>query len=318
MTAPARPSPPRIARGLATVAHLRARQRTPTQWAYIILWLVYLIGYPIAVTGVAFDVRPGFSMAWAGSFLLFLQGMLAILWLGQTLGWRRGGLLAALIALGGFIGETVGVNTGLPFGPYTYAAILVPRLPGSVPLPVIGAWLLVIVTAVAWARRLIPDTAHLQHRARFLRRLAVAVALGVALDLVLEPVAVQVEHYWTWQTSGPYYGIPTLNFVGWAALCALLTALVLAAWQPQGQRQVQRISLPLLPAVAPWNIPDLARSATWLYDLTVLMFAVIDLTHGLWLAALIGGLTLAFLAVQSRATYHTGEKHSLNQPHRGK
>lgn len=301
-------------RGRATVARLRAIPRTPTQWAYVMLWLVYLVGYPIAVIGVAFDVRPGFAMAWAGSFLLFLQGTLAVVWLGLALGWRRGGLLAGLIALGGFVGETVGANTGFPFGRYTYADVLVPRLPGSVPLPVIGAWLLVVVTAVAWARRIIPATPPHQQRSAFWQRLAVAVALGVALDLVLEPVAVHIEHYWAWHASGPYYGIPTANFAGWAVLCALLTALLSAAWSTRAPSQEAR-SLPVAQrSAAPvWRVPDLMASATWLYSLTMLMFALIDLTHGLWLAAGIGGSTLAFLAVRSHATYDAGEKHSHKQ-----
>ena len=255
-------------------------------WLNRALWLVYLGSYPIAVIGVAFDVRPGFSMAWAGSVLLFVQGALAVLWWLRALGWRRGGALALAIALGGYSGETVGVTTGFPFGPYRYANILFPQLPGSVPLPVICAWLLVVTTAVAGARWLVPMSAHDPRTTRWLQ-VGVATLLGVGLDLVLDPVAVQVQHYWIWQTTGRYYGIPLTNFLGWAALCALLTGLVILGGPASPQRQAEA-----------------APSLIWLYLLTVLMFGIVDLTHGLLIAAFVSVLLMMWLALHWRATYH--------------
>jgi putative membrane protein len=273
-------------------------------------------------------VRPGFSMAWAGSILLFVQGAIAVLWLLQGMGLRRGALLAAVVAFGAFIGETVGVATGFPFGPYHYTGILFPRLPGSVPLPVVGAWLLVVATSVGVARWVAPPPNPLpttvergiypQQPLSKIVRLSLAgmeqerfplsirrwggvgggaVLLGVALDLVLDPVAVRIEGYWLWGVHGPYYGIPLSNFVGWAALCALLCGTVVLAWPRGGTRCA-------LATVAP--IPELAVSAVWLYVLTDVMFTFIDLTHGLWLAAGIGAATLGCLALRWRATYDRG------------
>lgn len=305
-----RPAPPAILlasfvlRLRATTRALRQQRRAPVGWAYLVLWLVYLCSYPIALIGVAFDVRPGFSMAWAGSILLFVQGALAVLWLVQMQGARRGGVMALVVALGAFIVETLGVATGFPFGHYRYAAILFPRLPGSVPLPVIGAWLLVVAASVGVAQRLAPGG--VEQRAR---QMALATILGVALDLVLEPVAVHIEGYWTWYASGPYYNIPTANFLGWAALCALLAGIVLWNWHitPQVPTSVfaatshtvargiaRRQETPPLP------IPALADSMVWLYALTLAMFASIDLTHGLWAAGLGGMALVAGLAFRSR------------------
>lgn len=41
--------------------------------------------------------------------------------------------------------------------------------------------------------------------------------LAVGLDLLLEPVAYHVKHYWEWQTprSEGYYGVPWGNFATW-------------------------------------------------------------------------------------------------------
>ncbi|MBA3826532.1 MAG: carotenoid biosynthesis protein, partial [Ktedonobacterales bacterium] len=101
--------------------------------------------------------------------------------------------------------------------------------------------------------------------------------------------------YWVWGARGPYFGIPTTNFVGWAALCALLCGIVQFAWPRGGTRHA-------LPTIKP--IPPLGLSAVWLYVLTDAMFAFIDLTHGLWGAAAIGAVTLGCLALRTRAAYH--------------
>ncbi len=241
------------------------RLRSTSQRVYFALWGVYLFCYPFAVVGIAFNVHANFSMAWAGSFLLFVEGALAVCWLGLLYGWLRGGLLALIIALGAASGETLGVLTGWPFGPYRYTAILLPQLPGGVPLPVIGAWLLVMVAAVATARALAP-------RAPRVVLIALATGLGVALDVILEPVAVHIVGYWRWLATGPYYGIPTLNFVGWAVLCAIFAATMLSF--PISSTDQATIVL--------------TTAGVWLYLLTAMMFGVIALTHHLPLAALVG------------------------------
>ncbi len=48
------------------------------QTLFLLLFAVFCLAYPIAVTGVAFDVRPSFSLSWAGSALLLLEGTLLI------------------------------------------------------------------------------------------------------------------------------------------------------------------------------------------------------------------------------------------------
>jgi len=293
-----------------------------------VLWAIYLASYPIAVAGVAFDVRPGFSLAWAGSVLLFVQGSLAALALIISMGWRRGGLLALAILVGGYFVETIGVMTGFPFGHYRYTTILFPQLPGTVPLPVVCAWLVVAVTAVATARSIAPGKTPIQRW----QQIGLATAFGVGFDLVLEPVAVHVQHYWIWQSTGPYYGIPFVNFLGWAALCAVLcTLLVWAGPTPapdlqtapspfsQMEREISlqtdRVNARLISSGAsPSPFVRMGRELgggaipVWLYVLTLGMFAVIDLTHGLGYAALFGIVIGGSLALRWCAAYHNSDK----------
>ena len=44
---------------------------------------------------------------------------------------------------------------------------------------------------------------------------AFAATIGVMYDLFIDPLFVALE-VWVWaSTEGPWYGIPTLNFIGW-------------------------------------------------------------------------------------------------------
>ncbi|MEK7141067.1 MAG: carotenoid biosynthesis protein [Patescibacteria group bacterium] len=40
----------------------------------------------------------------------------------------------------------------------------------------------------------------------------------VSLDLILDPVAVNIKKYWTWEKGSAYFGIPLRNFLGWYAV----------------------------------------------------------------------------------------------------
>ncbi len=37
----------------------------------------------------------------------------------------------------------------------------------------------------------------------------------MSLDLILDPVAVNMKKYWTWEKGSAYFGIPIRNFLGW-------------------------------------------------------------------------------------------------------
>lgn len=81
--------------------------------------------------------------------------------------------------------------------------------PGGVPLAVAVVWAALIAAARALAAGL--------GRRRPLSRAAAAAALGVTLDLLMEPVAVRLG-LWQWTPPGPWLGVPLGNFVGWAVI----------------------------------------------------------------------------------------------------
>ncbi len=242
----------------------------------VLLVPVYLFIYVWSVPMLMLSLVPTWGTG-MGGFLLILQGTLLALWLAVNAGKR--GMGAALLIGGLSFGiEYLGVTTGWPFGRYTYTDVLGLKVGGAVPLPIPFAWLLVVPAALGTAMALLPKRA----AGWWVALLASLLALG--LDLLLEPVAAYVVGYWQWIEDGPYYGVPTANFIAWGttalALCVLM--LVLAGRQLRGA--------PFLPALP-----------TLLYMLNLLQFTLVDLAHGYPFAALIGGSILLASLVRLRA-----------------
>ena len=242
----------------------------------LLLLAVYLFIYVFAVPMLMLDLVPAWG-TWMGGFLLILQGSLLTLWLAANAG-ARGWLAAAGIGGLSWAVEHLGVTTGWPFGPYSYTGMLGWKLGGVVPLPIPFAWLLVIPAAIGAARWLLPA------RTSRIWLALLAPLLALALDLLLEPVAAYIMDYWHWLDSGPYYGVPTANFIAWGVTALVLTLLTLVL----GGKRLRD------PAVLP-DVPVL------LYLLNLVQFTLVDLVYGYVWAALIGVVVSAPLFWRMRA-----------------
>lgn len=240
-------------------------------WRYLFLGLcsIFCIAYPIAVIGVAFDVNPPFSLAWAASALLFLEGGLLLFTVLFLYGWVRALLVALLILALSYFVETVGVTTGFPFGAYRYTDVLFPRLPGGVPLAVLFAWIMIVLGVYGILRVHKPQPT--------LADLVLGAVLATLLDFAIEPVASQLEHYWLWLAPGPhnYYGVPLVNFAAWLLVAFVLLVLINLVLSPSVSFQ----------KVRPYAAVLVLR---FMFAASVFMFALTDLTHGYYWAALLG------------------------------
>ena len=234
---------------------------------------VYIFIYIFAVPMLVFGLVPTWG-TWMGGALLVLQGGIMAWWLVLGAG-RRGALAAAVIALGGWAIEYVGVQTGWPFGRYVYTEVLGWKL-GAVPLPIPFAWLLVVPAALGVAAWLV----------RGWWRVPVAAGLALALDVLIEPTAAHVVGYWQWQSSGPYYGIPTSNFIAWGSTALVLAAATVAITRPA---HLERWPLPWLPRL--------------LFVCNFLQFALVDAAYNYGAAAfpLLGALILVLGLAWRRA-----------------
>jgi putative membrane protein len=121
----------------------------------------------------------------------------------------------------GFVAEIVGVHTGVPFGSYSYASSLGPRL-AAVPVLIAAAWVMLAWPAAVVARRLA--------RGRAARIVLGAWAL-TAWDVFLDPQMVAAGH-WRWRTPGATLPgvpeVPVTNFAGWFLVGLVVSALLQA------------------------------------------------------------------------------------------
>lgn len=107
--------------------------------------------------------------------------------------------------------ESIGVATGLVYGPYHYTAKLGPKFLGLVPYIIPAAWFMMMYPSLVIAERLAPQ------KNGWTRGLAVAVIGGIVMtawDVAMDPMMVRGEH-WIWEVNGPYFGIPLQNYWGW-------------------------------------------------------------------------------------------------------
>ena len=250
---------------------------------FVVLFCLFCLIYPIAVTGVAFDVQPPFSLHWAGSVLLFLEGTLLILAAMLIYGFLPALFISLFVVVLSYLVEAIGVNTGFPFGIYHYTPILFLHLPGGVPLAVMFAWILIVFGVYAWVYA---DTRHLTAGVALLGAL-----LATLLDMTIEPVAAHIVHYWEWVPPGPigYYGVPYANFVAWFLITAgllLLTGRFLTTRMPSNGDKETRLA---------------AFTPRFLFITSLFMFGLVDLTHSYYLAALaalIAGCLLLLLTIK--------------------
>lgn len=281
-------------------------------------WL-YAALLPGSIVLVALGRVPAWGLGFGG-VLLILQGGAMLAWMAW--GYGRAGLAAALLVLAlGFGVEYLGETSGVPFGRYRYTEQLQPQLLGVVPLPITMAWLMSAAAAYEIARQIAPA------RGRAVQLLAAA-TLILLLDLQIETVATQINSYWEWIDHGPYYSVPTANFVAWWCVGLIMSwalGALLGMRKPAAQAAAYRASDRWLQRHLPsWGW---LRRATqryraheiWLfrmlplllYTLSTVMFTIVNAARGYLAASAIGLLVLVALSALAVGEWRRSARRSV-------
>jgi putative membrane protein len=136
----------------------------------------------------------------------------ALLHASQREGWKRALLLLGCVFFISLLFESIGVATGLIYGPYHYTDKLGPKFLGLVPYLIPIAWFMMSYPSFVIADWLVPSAWR-----SGLRVPAVAAVGGLVMtawDVVMDPVMVYNGH-WVWDVEGAYHGIPLQNCWGW-------------------------------------------------------------------------------------------------------
>ena len=235
--------------------------------------------------------RPELAIVSAVFVLLFaLPSFVALMrWLGA----RRG--VAALVALGVFATavETIAVETGFPYGRFSYGQKIGGKIFGAVPWTVPFAWTPLLLAAFALAWRWTHSTtrgAQPPHTRQAQRQNSITLIIGsallvTALDGVLDPGAV-AQNFWKYQHPSAYYGVPLSNFAGWilsGALGAMILLLFVERAAAAGNATAGRFAEP--PA-------GLLGSAF----LILVFWTSVCFWSALWLPALLGVILLGVIS----------------------
>ncbi len=256
----------------------------------VVLFGIYVFLYPGSIILVALDRVPVWAI-WMGSALLIVQGTLMGLWL--SINFSRWGVVASMLILFlAWLVEHIGATTGFPFGFYTYTDVLQPKIWGVVPMAIPFAWLLTVGAAVGTSEHVLAraDRAVLDDVRVSVTKVLTAASLALLLDVTIEPFAVNINHYWTWNDSGhsSYYGIPTTNFAAWWCTSVILVLVLLERRRAATLAGMRAPIRPVAPSFWPW-LP------LTLYLTNLTMFVLVNLARGQVMAAFIGALIMFFL-----------------------
>jgi len=158
-------------------------------WAIAYIYTLY-----VAVAAVPpLKGTPAFSVA-------SLSALLVLLYLFHSftnLSLKNASMYLAIAAVISYVWEFVGVETGIPFGHYSYTSALGPEL-GPVPVFIPLIWCALGYFCLQASDHYI-----------------MASALMVALDLSFDPVFSTSLNLWKWTGQTQYFGVPLTNFFGW-------------------------------------------------------------------------------------------------------
>lgn len=189
---------------------------------------------------------------------------------GVTIGWRRTLLFAAVTVAISLSYELLGTGTGFPFGAYSYTdglgAKVLERVPFTIPL----SWFYMGFACYVlgqWA------TARWKLSPRTLWPVLLGAWLLTGWDTILDPAMAHPDmplKFWVWHETGPYFGMPAKNFVGWVATGLSFMAAARLLWRCD-------VTPP----------PALVRFSATMLALNLAFGVALSLHIGLWAPALV-------------------------------
>lgn len=187
--------------------------------AILAFLFLYILFTAYAIVSVSLGKTPSMLLTPISTLAGFI---FAALHASQREGWKRAlGLIALVFAVSLFF-ESVGVATGLIYGPYHYTDMLGPKFLGLVPYLIPAAWFMMSYPSFVIADRMVPISWNLGRKnntgaGHWQRLLAVSAVGGLVMtawDMIMDPVMVFNGH-WVWDVNGAYHGIPLQNYWGW-------------------------------------------------------------------------------------------------------
>ncbi len=172
-------------------------------WLWILLHAIFFV---VGWCAATFQSTASTYLGIASAVSVLAVAALSFHEILRRYGTKRGLILLAGLCLYGILIEIIGVQTGFPYGSFTYQSITSFQIAG-VPWTTPFAWAPFVLIAFFASRSWLSSSSRIQ-------QLLLAAALLIGLDLVLDPGAVAIG-LWSYREGGVYYGVPWTNFAGW-------------------------------------------------------------------------------------------------------
>ncbi|MEJ7838218.1 MAG: carotenoid biosynthesis protein [Thermomicrobiales bacterium] len=223
-----------------------------------------------------------FSMEYAGAIHIILGAIAMLVVGGLALGRRFVGIFFVVAFTLSLTSELLGTGTGWPFGNYEYTNFLGYKVLGHVPYSIPLSWFYMGLSSYMIGSLL-------AKKLNVKRHTAWTIGLGVwfltVWDLVLDPAMAHESlsiQFWVWDETGPYFGMPIKNFIGWSVTGLLYMGLSRILWKREPNPDHISVRLPL---------------AVYIVNMGFAM--VLSLSVGLWfpvvLAVVLGVIPALFI-----------------------
>lgn len=203
------------------------------------------------------------------SFYLFVQSLVTFLVLAEITSRSRAIFVSFIIMVLALLIEGVGVQSGFPFGSYSYTDILSPVLPGGVPLAIGFAWITLSINSFLIVKYFFKSSS--PYLVIFFSGILIA-----AIDVFLEPFASFINNYWIWSNGL----IPFQNYLSWFIIGVVFSYIL----ERMAGKYVKSINI---------SIPLIVLS------ISILQFLLINIVNGYYINSVIGisGILIVLLSI---------------------
>lgn len=169
------------------------------------------------------------------------------------LGWLNALTYLALVIVGSWIWEEIGVVSGIIFGKYHYSDLLPAKI-SKVPIEVPFSWFIFLYISFCLADIIVNGKLHtrtkenMPKKIKILSSILLSITTGiinVGWDMAADPMGSIRCSSWIWEhDNGYYFGVPALNFFGWFWITALFTFIYLVIEHFIPLKPVHSLSIP--------------------------------------------------------------------------
>jgi putative membrane protein len=216
------------------------------------------------------------SVQWGGNIQIFAGALVLLAYGASVFGWRPVLVFFAASVVISLGLELTGTSFGWPFGAYSYTEMFGPKILNEVPPAIPLSWFYMGLTSFVLARVIVKRWSG---NDSMMPSVLLGALLLTAWDLVLDPAMAHETldlRYWVWEQTGPYMGVPLVNFAGWIATGVLFMAIASLVDKRLLSTRIDSITIPLV-----------------LYAVNMLFPIGICAGQGLWLPVILGGSLLA-------------------------